>query len=221
MSLHWIALSWSSRLGPSNFGGLKHSFKAVNVFMSGTVDIGNGAVHEDGPVFAESFTLFGLSQYVSPHALLRKWCLRRAVFDFDEPLVNLVLDVEEAVVDMLCGARAGGASVGLEEDGAFVVLLDDIALDIVALGFNEIEGPYYLGEHIKHPDEFVFSGAAALDLLFVGLACDCALSKRHHAAGMALAVPVLGIGGIDPPFYGGHIGCREGKFETAGSFEVP
>ena len=65
------------------------------------INIVKGAIHKNGPVLSVCRSLFGLCKDVSPHPFFGKWSLGWAVFNFNEALFDLVLDIEEPVVDVL------------------------------------------------------------------------------------------------------------------------
>ena len=141
------------------------------------INIVKRAIHEDGPVLSVCRSLFWLCKDISPHAFFREWGLSWAVLNFNEALVDLVFDIEEPVVNALGLARAGTTAVSLEKNGTLVVLFDNVLGDSVVLGFNKINRPNDLWEHVENTNDLIFSRAAALIFLFNGFDRDCVLSQ--------------------------------------------
>jgi hypothetical protein len=93
---------------------------------------------------------------------------RRAPFHRQLLVLDSIVYKKVSVIDMLCVLAARSFSVPLQEDGTLVVMVDDIFIDLVALGFHEISSPTYCWHQVIHTDEFGFCGASCVQLLYCG-----------------------------------------------------
>ena len=63
------------------------------------------------------------------------------VLDGQFPQLDMIGDEEVPDVDVVCPLAAGGETIGLKVHSGFVVLKQDVLLDVVSLYLNEVHGP--------------------------------------------------------------------------------
>ena len=91
------------------------------------------------------------------------------MFDGETVCLESVFNEEIPNVNVLRVRAAGLASVLFESDGAFVILVKDVADDCVPLPFHELPCPNGIWEIIACADELGFRRALHVDPLFVAL----------------------------------------------------
>jgi hypothetical protein len=105
----------------------------------------------------EGLTLEGLGEDVGPHFF--SWF----VAQINEALKVVVFDKEEFGMNVFCVTSAGCTSIFAEGEGTHVVLINDVRLDIITLGFNEIACPEDAGKFAIKAVKFSFRGASGID----------------------------------------------------------
>ena len=90
------------------------------------------------------------------------------MLDFCITTENLILDEEISMLNVLCSLRAGASTVSSKKDGRFVVLVQNIVLNSVALVLDKIFTPHDLWDRVVDPHEFTFCRALNIELLREG-----------------------------------------------------
>ena len=67
---------------------------------------------------------------------------------------------------MLIPIDISSSTILLQFDGALIILIDKIFMDIISLFFQEVLGPYYLGQDIIHAENLVLSWNLSVQFLF-------------------------------------------------------
>ena len=81
-------------------------------------------------------------------------------------------------------------TVVLQQNGALVVLIKNVFLDFITLGFQKQLGPGNWGGTVIHSDQFSFSAASSFELLLGGLVNGKTASISHSATCVALKIRV-------------------------------
>jgi hypothetical protein len=92
------------------------------------------------------------------------------MLDLDITTGNLILDEEIPVLNVLGSLGAGASTISSKEDGRFVVLVQNVVLNSVALILNEVLTPHDLRDRVIDSDEFAFRRTPDIELLPAGVA---------------------------------------------------
>jgi hypothetical protein len=90
-----------------------------------------------------------LCEHISPHTIFREWGVGWAVDYINVALDNLVMNMKLTIFDMFHTLSFGKTTVNFQKLGAFVILVNFVAVNMVALCLNEIFRPEYLWEGIE------------------------------------------------------------------------
>jgi hypothetical protein len=126
--------------------------------------------------------------------------LRRTPFDREVLLADPISYKIVSDVDMLRALTARCFAVLLHENGALVVLIDNVFADCVSLCFQEIARPQYCWHAIIHANDLGFRGAPCVELLL--RRSDDGHSSTHRDATTCVAshVRMDSERRVDPPF---------------------
>jgi hypothetical protein len=84
-------------------------------------------------------------------------------------VANLISDEEIANIHMLCAFTARSFPVFLEENGTLVVLVNDVVIDHVTLGFHKVSrSAYYSWHEVVRSNYLGLGGAPGVELLLGG-----------------------------------------------------
>jgi hypothetical protein len=147
---------------------------------------------DDGFEEPEKVTLKGFGKKIRQHLS------GGAVANVDVMGLNAILEPKISDVDVAGFGTGRGTAISGEANSAFIILLEDIASDGVALRFHEMLDPDSVRHVVTSPDGFSFSGAFCVQLLFDRFAEKCTAAKRDGTTGVAAASGVDSIRCIHP-----------------------
>jgi len=99
--------------------------------------------------------------------------------NFDVSCFNLVGQMKITNVEGT-GAFSGAALAVFQwKDSAFVVLVENVGLDFVALGFHEKFGPENKLRHVVCANKFGLGAAAGVEFLLAGIVKNATTSESH------------------------------------------
>ena len=81
---------------------------------------------------------------------------------------NLILDEEISVLNVLCSLGAGASTISSKKDGRFIVLVQNIVLNSVALVLDKIFTPHDLRDRVINLHKFAFRRALNIELFPAG-----------------------------------------------------
>jgi len=92
-----------------------------------------------------------------------------AVFDANLAIGYSICDEVVSDVNVSCLLANGLFAVVFELGGTLIILVTDVVLNLLLLGFQEVSAPYHLGKDIIHSYQLGFGGTIGVQLLFAGL----------------------------------------------------
>jgi len=123
----------------------------------------------------------------------------RAAMNLDVSFFNLVCQKEITNVKGT-GAFSGTVlTIFQEKDGAFVVLVKNIVLNFVALGFHKKFGPEDKLRHVICTNKFGLGAAASVKSLFAGSVEDATTSESHGSSSVTFEVGMNCESCVDKP----------------------
>ena len=112
--------------------------------------------------------------------------------------LNAILEPKIADVDVAGFGTGRCTAISGEANSAFIILLEYIASNGVALRFHEMLDPDGVRHVVTSPDGFSFSGAFCVQLLFDRFAEKGTAAKRDGTTSVAAAIGVDSIRRVDP-----------------------
>ena len=118
------------------------------------------AIHQECMHKTEFSTLERFGEHISPHLF------SRTVLKINFTRVMIMPDKELFGFDVFRMLGAGNIAVFGQGKGAHIVLVDDVGLDFVSLGFKELSSPENITDFIAETNKFAFAGAFRRNFLF-------------------------------------------------------
>jgi hypothetical protein len=129
------------------------------------------------------------------------------IFNGDFFIVHGVSDKVESTVEVFGSLAAWLATILFNENSTLVVLIEYGILVTLSLHFEERVGPENDWHEVICSNQFIFCGAASVELLFVGGVEGYAFSKRHANNSLTAHVRMRSMGPVRPPL-GNRNGVR-------------
>jgi hypothetical protein len=124
-------------------------------------------------------------------------------------------------VDVLGALATRGFAIFFEENGALIILEQDILGHIVTLSLQEVPSPTYCRHAVFDADKFRFRGAPRVNLLFGGSDNWKTLSQSGSSASLATKILMGSVGSIHIPLDDTTCVCTQNQGEGFGSVKVP
>jgi hypothetical protein len=116
--------------------------------------------------------LQGLGENICPHLF------SRAVLKINFARVAIVTNKEIFRLNIFGPFGAGNVAIYSQGEGAHVVLIDDVYVDLVTLGFEELTSPMNITYFVIKANDFTFARTLCWYFVFGGRTGSCTTAKR-------------------------------------------
>jgi len=140
----------------------------------------------------------------------------RTVVNFDVSFFNLVGQMKMMNVKGTGVFGRAAHAICQQKDGAFVVLVKNVVLNFVALGFQKTFGPENKLRHVVCANKFGFGAAASVELLFAGSVEDATALESHGSSSVTFEVGMNCESCVDKPTDNVEAVSREDEFIVPG-----
>ncbi len=103
----------------------------------------------------------------------------RTILNAQLSLLNLIRHEEITNVEGAGALAVASLAILLKQDGALVVLIEDVLVNVIPMGFQKQLGPQDHGHHIVHSNQFCLSAAPGVQLLLLGHSHGGSMTIQH------------------------------------------